>query len=89
MCYGLGMGTVSIRELRNHASEVVRRVEAGERLTITVDRRPVAEIVPLARRRRAVPIEEAMEIIRRHPADRALLDELREMSPDTTDDVNI
>lgn len=81
------MAIISIRELRNHVSEIVRRVEAGERLTITVDRRPVAEIVPIERPRRAVPIEVAMEIVRRYPADRALLDELRETFPDTTDDL--
>ena len=87
MCYDPAMSTISIRELRNHVSEVVRRVEAGERLTITVDRRPVAEIVPLRRRRSAVPIAEAMEIVRRYPADRGLLDDLRETFPDTTDDL--
>ncbi|MGH3472552.1 MAG: type II toxin-antitoxin system Phd/YefM family antitoxin [Nocardioidaceae bacterium] len=38
-------------ELRNTVSEVLRRVESGERLTVTVDRRPVAEIVPLRRRK--------------------------------------
>jgi len=45
--------SVSVRELRNTVSEVLRRVEGGERVTVTVDRRPVAELVPL-RRRRAV-----------------------------------
>jgi prevent-host-death family protein len=38
---------VSVRELRNHTAAVLRRVEAGEHLTVTVDRRPVAELVPL------------------------------------------
>ncbi len=38
---------VSVRELRNQTAQVLRRVEAGEHLTVTVDRRPVAELVPL------------------------------------------
>jgi prevent-host-death family protein len=87
MCYGDVMSTsISIRELRNTISDVVRRVESGEQFTVTVDRRPVAELVPL-RRRREVPAEEARLIATRHPADRGLLGELRELVPDTTDDV--
>jgi prevent-host-death family protein len=41
---------VSVRELRNHTAEVLRRVESGERVRITVDRRPVAELGPLPAR---------------------------------------
>jgi prevent-host-death family protein len=43
------MADVSSRELRNRTAEVLRRVEAGERIRITVNRRPVAELVPLGR----------------------------------------
>ncbi|MGH9103459.1 MAG: type II toxin-antitoxin system Phd/YefM family antitoxin [Acidimicrobiales bacterium] len=78
--------SVSVRELRNMVSEVLRRVEGGERLTVTVDRRPVAEIVPL-RRRRSVPAAEALGIASRHAADRGLLEDARALLPDTTDDV--
>ena len=38
---------ISIRDLRNHGGEVIDRVEAGERLTVTRDGRPVAELRPL------------------------------------------
>jgi prevent-host-death family protein len=41
------MDTVTIRELRNRGGEVVDRVEAGERVTVTRDGRPVAELRPL------------------------------------------
>jgi prevent-host-death family protein len=78
--------SVSVRELRNTVSEVLRRVEAGERVTVTVDRRPVAELIPL-RRRRAVPVEEARHIAARHPADAGLLREVRGLLSHTTDDV--
>lgn len=86
MCYTRPMSeSISVRELRNTVSEVLRRVEGGERLTVTVDRRPVAELVPL-RRRRTVPAAEALDIASRHAADRALLDEVRDLLPDTTDE---
>jgi len=41
---------VGLRELRQHASELVRRVEAGEEVTITVAGRPSARMVPVASR---------------------------------------
>ena len=78
--------SISVRDLRNTVSEVLRRVEAGERLTVTVDRRPVAEIVPL-RRRRTVPAAEALVIASRHATDRGLLEDVRGLLADTTDDL--
>jgi prevent-host-death family protein len=43
------MADLSSRHLRNRTSEVLRRVEAGERFRVSVNRRPVAELVPLTR----------------------------------------
>ena len=40
---------VSIRDLRNHGGDVINRVAAGERVTVTRDGRPVAELRPLGR----------------------------------------
>jgi prevent-host-death family protein len=37
------MKTIPQRELRNLISRVLREVEAGERIRITVDGRPVAD----------------------------------------------
>jgi len=45
------MREASMRDLRNHGGEVVDRVQAGERVTITRDGEPVAELRPLPRRR--------------------------------------
>lgn len=45
-----GMATVTIRDLRNHGGDVVDRVEAGERVTVTRDGRPVAELRPVRSR---------------------------------------
>ena len=44
------MTTVGLRELRQQASELVRRVEEGEEVTITVAGRPSARLVPVSPR---------------------------------------
>lgn len=44
------METVGLRELRQDASELVRRVEAGEEITITVAGRPSARLVTVSTR---------------------------------------
>ena len=40
--------TVGLKELRQNASELVRRAEAGEEFTITVSGRPSARLVPMS-----------------------------------------
>lgn len=77
--------SISVRELRNKVSEVLRRVEGGARVTVTVDRRPVAEIVPMRRRRR-VPASEALTVAARHASDPRLLDDVRGLLSDSTDE---
>jgi prevent-host-death family protein len=76
---------VSVRELRNHTADVLRRVEAGERLRVTVDRRPVAELIPLPTRATWVPKRRALDALVQ--ADPALRKELEEALPDTVDDL--
>lgn len=53
------------RELRNRTADLLRRVEAGERLRITVHGHPVAELVPIekeaVRPRTFVPLKEIAE----------------------------
>jgi prevent-host-death family protein len=44
------MATIPQKELRNNVGEVLRRAEAGERITVTVSGRPVAELGPVAAR---------------------------------------
>ena len=77
------MTSIPARELRNDVSAVLRRVEAGERLTITVSGREVAELVPLDSRRRFISWEEFASWPK---ADPGLAEQLRELLPDTTDD---
>jgi len=58
MCYRVAMpagaahesDTFGLRELRQHASDIVRRVEAGETVTVTVSGRPAVQIIPIGRR---------------------------------------
>ncbi|MCV7041557.1 type II toxin-antitoxin system prevent-host-death family antitoxin, partial [Mycolicibacterium moriokaense] len=40
------MESVGLRELRQNASELVRRVEGGEEIAVTVAGRPGARLVP-------------------------------------------
>lgn len=61
------MATVGLRELRQDASELVRRVEAGEEITISVAGRPSAVLVPV-RPTRWRPWEEIAELFN-GPAD--------------------
>jgi prevent-host-death family protein len=65
---------VSIRELRNHGGDVVDRVAAGERLTVTRSGKPVAELHPVGRP--ALKAEVLLERWRRLPVLAA--DRLRE-----------
>ena len=52
MCYVCRVATeVGLREMRQNASELVSRAEAGERLTVTVAGRPAAVLGPIASRR--------------------------------------
>jgi prevent-host-death family protein len=64
------MKTITQRELRNHVSRVLWQVEAGERVRITVDGRPVADLIPIGGVRRTfVPIEEVLRLLARAPLD--------------------
>jgi prevent-host-death family protein len=72
------MAEISSRELRDHTADVLRRVESGERIRISVNRRPVAELVPLGRQ--SWVSGTAIEAVLRDAAtDRALLDDVTPM----------
>jgi prevent-host-death family protein len=83
------MTDVALRDLRNDTSGVLRRVEEGERLRITVSGRPVAEIIPLPRRRRFISWAALSQTLATARADARLADDLRDLVPDTTDDAPI
>lgn len=78
---------VSIRELRNSTSAVVSALEAGEHLTLTVNRRPVADIFPhIEQRDPWVASGELRRILHEAPADATLLDDLADVRGAELDD---
>jgi prevent-host-death family protein len=75
---------VTARDLRNHTAAILRRAEAGERLRVTVSRRPVAQLVPLERP--AWTSGAAMErVLREAPADAGLLGDLAPLRGQTVE----
>lgn len=88
MCYNADMRTIPQRELRNRISQVLRQVEAGEHLRITVDGRPVADLVPVGGARRAyVPRDELTQLLERAPLDPAFAHDLKGVTDATIEDL--
>jgi len=83
------MSDVPARDLRNNVSGVLRRVEAGEHLRVTVSGRPVAELVPLPARPRSMAWDAFIEGSEEWRADAALARDLAALLPDTTDDMPV
>jgi prevent-host-death family protein len=82
------MTAVASRDLRNHTAEVLKRVAAGDRVTITVNGAPVAELGPVrASRRMSMNRQEQLAILTQAQADPALRQELATLVPETTDDL--
>lgn len=82
------MTLVPTRELRNDTADVLRRVQAGEDIVITVRGEPVAQLVPIrpARRRRLG----WAELVTRLPliqADPELRGDLKRLAGETTEDL--
>lgn len=83
------MVEVPSRELRNDTRGVLRRVEHGEQVTITVDGRPVATLQALDRRTRWMRRDEFVARFAAAQADPGLTDDLARLVPETTDDVDL
>lgn len=67
---------------------MLRRVEAGESVVITVRGKPVADLVPHRfTGPRWVSADEVMEIVTKYAADPGLKDDLDRIAGDTTDDL--
>ncbi|MGH2442208.1 MAG: type II toxin-antitoxin system Phd/YefM family antitoxin [Chloroflexota bacterium] len=83
------MADIPARELRNNVSEVLRRVERGERLRVTVSGRPVAELVPLPARPSSLGWDTFFQDGNEWRADAGLSRDLAELLTETTDDLPI
>lgn len=65
------MASVGVRELRQRASELLRRVEAGETIEVTDRGRPVAVLAPLPEAEPLARLRAAGEVV---PSSAALED---------------
>jgi prevent-host-death family protein len=85
--YTRRMTEVASRELRNSTRSLLSRVEAGEQITITVDGRPVAQLVPIRDRPRWISRADFVNRVIAVQADPWLADELTELAGDSTDEL--
>lgn len=82
------MSVVASRDLRNDTAGVLRRVQAGEDITVTVNGRPAAVLTAVRpQRRRWLAKTEFLARLGRAQADPGLRDDLAALSGDTTDDL--
>lgn len=81
------MSDVASRELRNNTRALLDRVAAGETITITVDGRPAAVLQPPGILPRFVSRDVFVARVVPQRADARLRAELRDLAPDTTDDL--
>jgi prevent-host-death family protein len=81
------MTDLRARDLRNDLGRVLRRVQAGERIRVTLRGRPVAVLAPVEARPVTMSWEAFESAVAQCPADRQLLEDLRAALPETTDDV--
>ena len=82
------MSEVASRELRNDTAGVLKRVQGGEDVVITVNGKPVARLVPVQpARRRWIPRAELVRRLAHGQADPGLKADLEWLAGDTTDDL--
>jgi prevent-host-death family protein len=75
------MPRIAVRDLRNDTAGVLRRVQAGEEVVVTVRGEPVAQIIALTpQTRRWIPRRDVLDLLRSTQADPGLRDELAVLS---------
>jgi prevent-host-death family protein len=73
------MAVIPQGKLRNEIGSVLRRAERGERFTVTVAGRPVAELGPLSGARALAPPERLMALLAETPPDPGYAEDLQRM----------
>lgn len=73
------MAVIPQGKLRNDIAAVLRRAEQGERFTVTVAGRPVAELGPLPGARALAPGDRLAAILAESPPDSSFIEDLRRM----------
>lgn len=81
------MVEVASRELRNRTRALLDRVAEGERITVTVNGRPVAELAPVAERPRWMARGRFVRDVLSRQADAGLAADLVSLADETTDDL--
>jgi antitoxin (DNA-binding transcriptional repressor) of toxin-antitoxin stability system len=73
--------------LRNKTADLLKRVEAGESMVITVRGKPVADLVPhRTDGPKWMPKDELIELLKTHSADPGLRDDIERLVGETTDE---
>jgi prevent-host-death family protein len=75
------------RELRNNIGAVLREVEAGGAVRVTVRGRPVAELVPLAKGRSGLSPDDVRRIVTEAPLDRGFSADVEAAAGATIDEL--
>lgn len=79
--------TVAQRELRAHIGAILREVEAGNTVRVTVSGRPVARIVPIEERRPWATREEIAAFAATRKPDPTFRKEIRAILDQTVDEL--
>jgi prevent-host-death family protein len=83
------MDQVPSRELRNDTAGVIRRVQDGTTLIITVNGRPMAQLMPVTGSRRSwISRQELSRRLLMAQADKGLREDLARLAAETTDDLD-
>jgi len=81
------MTFVPTRELRNDTAGVLRRMQAGEEIVITVNGKPVGRLVPMGEpRQQWISRDEFLRRMQYAQADPGLRDDLARLAGETTDE---
>lgn len=78
---------IGVRDLRNRTSRVIDAVKAGERVTLTVNGEPTADIVPHGQRARWLSGAQLRAQLIDRSADPALARELEELAGQTLEEL--
>lgn len=78
---------IGVRDLRNRTASVIDAVKAGERVVLTVNGDPLADIVPHGQRTRWLGGAQLREQLSERAADPALRHELDELAGQTLDEL--
>lgn len=78
---------VGVRDLRNRTAQVIAAVQAGERVVLTVNGEPTADIVPHGQRTRWLAGSVLRDQLLERAADAGLREELDEVAGQTLDEI--